>query len=229
MTTPVTRPKENVWNYQRPLALERTPLELKVVWQDHGKETVVAETRDGGACWKRCEHHRREMEDTGTYFIHLISHPPTYYIPEKDVDMSLLEKTSRSSFCEVRLALFPSTPLSALSSLLPNLLHPQWKGFAAYFNFLPPSDHPKIINRIWSYPAPTPGTTFEPITNHLSFYASSGGLSGEEGWACFVDGEKVVLQEGDASFGPLLFQPVSQREADLSVLKVLRRMGHVGN
>lgn len=153
MTTPVTRPKENVWNYPRPPALERTPLELKVVWQDHGKETVVAETRDG---WRLLE----------------TSHPPTYYIPEKDVDMSLLEKTSRSSFCE-------------------------WKGFAAYFNFLPPSDHPKIINRIWSYPAPTPGTTFEPITNHLSFYASSGGLSGEEGWACFVDGEKVVLQEGD--------------------------------
>ncbi|KAK4705946.1 hypothetical protein P7C70_g268, partial [Phenoliferia sp. Uapishka_3] len=99
------------------------------------------------------------------------THPPTYYIPPQDVDQSLLEKTARSSFCE-------------------------WKGAAAYFNFLAPDGGPTIQNRIWSYPKPTAGTKFAPIKDYLSFYAGSGATGGA-GWKCYVDGEEVQAQEGD--------------------------------
>ncbi|KAM0751867.1 DUF427-domain-containing protein [Meredithblackwellia eburnea MCA 4105] len=159
------RPKENVWDYPRPPALEPSPLELKVIWTDsEGKETIIASTRDG-------------------YRVLETSHPPTYYIPPKDVNVALLEKTNKSSFCE-------------------------WKGQASYFNFLPPSSAStpspsKVQNRIWSYPAPSRGTKFDPtIKDYFSFYASSkssatakDGSGGE--WRCFVDGEQVQAQDGD--------------------------------
>lgn len=53
------------------------------------------------------------------------------------------------------------------------------------------------MNRIWSYPSPTPG--FTPLKDYLSFYASTGQSKQVHGgeWRCYVDDEQVGVQEGD--------------------------------
>ncbi|MEM6517207.1 MAG: DUF427 domain-containing protein [Bacteroidota bacterium] len=68
------------------------------------------------------------------------SHPPTYYIPEADVDLNLLVKMeNKSSFCE-------------------------WKGSATYWAL---SSNPQAPIA-WSYAKPF--SEFESIKNHLAFY-----------------------------------------------------------
>ncbi|CAD6587646.1 MAG: mRNA-decapping enzyme subunit 2 [Tremellales sp. Tagirdzhanova-0007] len=110
-------------------------------------------------------------DTTEGYRVLETTHPPTYYLPPGALKVSL-QKTSKSSFCE-------------------------WKGQASYHTLQPPLSTIPIQNRIWSYPAPT--GSFSPIKDHLSFYASTGidkkKLGGE--WVCFVDDERVGLQEGD--------------------------------
>ena len=56
------------------------------------------------------------------------SHPPGYYIPQDDIDMSHLEASHRRSFCE-------------------------WKGEAAYWTVR--ADGNVARDAAWSYPAPT--------------------------------------------------------------------------
>lgn len=89
------------------------------------------------------------------------SHPPVYYIPVEDVRMDLLIPSARHTYCE-------------------------FKGEASYWSI-------RVGNHIsgdaaWSYPHPTP--PYEPLRDHLAFYAGGGA-------ECFVDGEKVAAQEGD--------------------------------
>lgn len=79
----------------------------------------------------------------------------------------------------------------------------QWKGVATYHNFLPPDGTPTVSNRVWSYPSPNANTKFQILAGYLSFYASSN--TETAGWECYVDGEKVVPQEGDVRDS---FQPV---------------------
>jgi uncharacterized protein (DUF427 family) len=68
----------------------------------------------------------------------------------------------------------------------------QWKGAAAYHSI---NVHgTEVHNRIWSYPKPTSG--FAPIKDYLSFYASAGRVKGGGDWACYVDDERVVAQDG---------------------------------
>ena len=71
------------------------------------------------------------------------SHPPTYYFPPGDVDMSLLKKNKNNSFCE-------------------------WKGTASYLDLQ--SDSIKIFNIGWFYECPN--KKFQSIKNYISFYAS---------------------------------------------------------
>ncbi|KDE04991.1 hypothetical protein, variant [Microbotryum lychnidis-dioicae p1A1 Lamole] len=148
---------ENVWDYPRPPALEKTPLRLRIVWTDEGQESVLADTTSGF----------RVLET---------SHPPTYYIPPKDVNTEWLTKSPRSSFCE-------------------------WKGQATYYNLQPPtSSQPLVKDRIWTYPNPTP--RFVNIKDYLSFYAASSSSNsrsekGKGQWKCFVGEEEVAPQEGD--------------------------------
>ncbi|KAK4688377.1 hypothetical protein P7C73_g1731, partial [Tremellales sp. Uapishka_1] len=99
------------------------------------------------------------------------SHPPTYYLPPSSLQRSLT-KTSRHTFCE-------------------------WKGNASYHSYQPPSSSAPISNRVWSYESPTPG--FTPIKDYVSFYASTGVDKTRAGgeWRCFVDDERVGVQEGD--------------------------------
>ncbi|SCZ90637.1 BZ3500_MvSof-1268-A1-R1_Chr1-3g02117 [Microbotryum saponariae] len=180
---------ENVWDYPRPPALEKTPLRLRIVWTDEeGQESVLADTMSG-------------------YRVLETSHPPTYYIPPKDVNTEWLTKSPRSSFCEV--SLYPPSWAEGLvfynhhAELHFRLLPPdrKWKGQATYYNLQPTtSSRPLVKDRIWTYSNPTP--RFVIIKDYLSFYAtSSSSNSRSEGgkgqWKCFVGEEEVVPQEGD--------------------------------
>ncbi|AXF04547.1 DUF427 domain-containing protein [Paraburkholderia hospita] len=69
-------------------------------------------------------------------------YPPVYYIPRKDVDIALLERTEHSTYCP-------------------------YKGDAAYFSI--PSGGEHAINAIWTYESPY--TAVEPIREHLAFYS----------------------------------------------------------
>ncbi len=67
---------------------------------------------------------------------------PVYYLPPADVRIDLLRRTNHQSVCE-------------------------WKGPASYHSLVLPGR--TIANAAWSYPEPSPG--FEPIRDHLAFYA----------------------------------------------------------
>ncbi len=71
-------------------------------------------------------------------------HAPTYYIPPSDVLTSVLVPIGRETFCE-------------------------WKGRAVYFDLV--LNGKRARNAAWAYPAPT--ARFEPIKDHLAFYATS--------------------------------------------------------
>jgi uncharacterized protein (DUF427 family) len=70
------------------------------------------------------------------------SHPPTYYIPPKNVRMDLLEATDRRTFCE-------------------------FKGSARYFT-LRVGDR-VAEDCAWTYPDPTPG--YAELRDHVAFFA----------------------------------------------------------
>jgi uncharacterized protein (DUF427 family) len=100
-------------------------------------------------------------ETTRAYRVLETSHPPVYYIPQEDIRMEFLSQTRQRSFCE-------------------------FKGEAVYWTIT--VGQARSQDAAWSYPHPTPG--FEPITDHLAFYASRVD-------SCVVDGEQVQPQAGD--------------------------------
>ncbi|SAK84925.1 hypothetical protein AWB82_05730 [Caballeronia glebae] len=102
-----------------PITIERNP--SRVVVTVAGR--IVADTRD--ALMLREAHY-----------------PPVFYIPRKDVDMALLERTDHSTYCP-------------------------YKGDAAYFSI--PSGGERAVDAIWTYESPFPAV--EPIRDHLAFYA----------------------------------------------------------
>ena len=69
------------------------------------------------------------------------NYPPVLYIPRKDADMSLLERTAHSTYCP-------------------------YKGDCAYFSI--PSGGERAINAVWTYEAPYDAVA--AIRNHLAFY-----------------------------------------------------------
>ena len=69
-------------------------------------------------------------------------YPPVFYVPKKDVDFALLERTEHSTYCP-------------------------YKGDAAYFSI--PSGGERAVNAIWTYESPYPAV--EPIREHLAFYS----------------------------------------------------------
>lgn len=78
--------------------MEKTALRLRVLWTGkNGVETVLADSTEGYRVLEtRC------VRSTGRgRELTRCSHPPTYYIPPKDVNTALLSKTARQSFCEV--------------------------------------------------------------------------------------------------------------------------------
>jgi uncharacterized protein (DUF427 family) len=62
----------------------------------------------------------------------------------------------------------------------------EFKGVARYHSLV--DGELRSVDAAWSYPDPVPA--FEAIRDHLAFYPS-------RVEACFVDGERVVTQEGD--------------------------------
>ncbi|TAU89813.1 DUF427 domain-containing protein [Rhizobium leguminosarum] len=69
------------------------------------------------------------------------SYPPVQYIPRKDVDMSLLQRTDHSSHCP-------------------------YKGDASYYSIIPGGERSK--NAVWTYEAPNAAVS--SIKDHLAFY-----------------------------------------------------------
>lgn len=115
-----TLPKEFVWDYPRPAVCEPFPGSLKIL-------------RPGGV-----------LAQTSKAFRTLeTSHPPSYYFPPEDVDMSRLVANGHRSFCE-------------------------WKGVAGYFDLRLGST--VVRNAAWAYAEPT--EPFQAIRGYLSFYAS---------------------------------------------------------
>ncbi len=66
---------------------------------------------------------------------------PVIYVPRDDIDMGLLEKTTRSTGCP-------------------------WKGKASYYSIK--TDKGVLDNAVWSYETPLPGVA--EIAGHLAFY-----------------------------------------------------------
>lgn len=69
------------------------------------------------------------------------AYPAVLYIPRKDVDMSLLERTDHSSYCP-------------------------YKGDAAYYSI--PSGGKRSVNAIWTYENPYDAVA--SIKEHVAFY-----------------------------------------------------------
>jgi uncharacterized protein (DUF427 family) len=117
---PVAPGQESVWDYPRPPRAEPTSRHIQIA---HGG-TNLAETSSS----------IRTLET---------SHPPTYYIPQSDIAMSLLTATDRTSFCE-------------------------WKGHAVYWTVAIAGSVFRDVG--WSYPDPTRG--FAMLRDHIAFYAA---------------------------------------------------------
>ena len=69
------------------------------------------------------------------------TYPPVQYVPRKDVDMSLLERTSHATYCP-------------------------YKGDCAYYSI--PLGGERSVNAVWTYEAPHEAV--ESIKSHLAFY-----------------------------------------------------------
>ena len=122
--------QESVWDYPRPPRLEPTAKRIQVKLGD----LIIADS-------------------TKAFRVLETSHPPSYYIPQADIRMDLMEPTSRHSVCE-------------------------WKGGASYWSLR--AGGKILVNVAWGYLEPTPG--FKPITGHLAFYLEplEGFVDGEQ-------------------------------------------------
>lgn len=112
--------QESVWDYPRPPRLEASARHVRIVHD--GK--VIADSR-------------RALRLLET------SHPPSWYIPPADLDMTLLRPRAGGSFCE-------------------------WKGHAEYWNVVAGGAPLAAVG--WSYPQPTPG--YAALKDHIAFYAA---------------------------------------------------------
>ncbi len=109
--------QESVWDYPRPPAL------------DASDESVVV--TNAGEQLAQSQSCLRVLETAG---------PPTYYIPEQDINWAQLVQIRHSSFCE-------------------------WKGQASYFAL---AEDPAGIPVAWLYADPS--RAFQALDRHASFY-----------------------------------------------------------
>ena len=101
-----------------PISIERNPNRIVVTVASQ----VVADTRDA-----------LTLREAG--------YPAVHYIPRKDVDMALLERTEHATYCP-------------------------YKGDCSYFSV--PRGGDRSRNAVWTYEAPYPAVTL--IKNHVAFY-----------------------------------------------------------
>jgi uncharacterized protein (DUF427 family) len=112
--------QESVWDYPRPPRLAPDIREVIVRW---GEREVARTSRAV-----------RVLET---------AHPPSFYLPWADVDLSLFREAAGSSLCE-------------------------WKGPARYWSLVDQDRH--LPGVAWSYPQPLPGA--EPLADCVACYAS---------------------------------------------------------
>ena len=112
--------QESVWDYPRPPKIEPDIRNVVVSI----KSFVIAESRK-------------------TIRILETSSPPVFYIPEKDIDLSKLEKGDGKSLCE-------------------------WKGLASYYNII--VGEIIVMNAGWKYENPFEG--YKEIRDYIAFYPS---------------------------------------------------------
>ena len=109
----------------------------------------------------RVEHAGAVIADTTTAWRVLeTSQPPAFYLPPADIAMDLLRPAAGRTYCE-------------------------WKGSASYYDVVVGAD--VVVEAGWCYRSPNPG--FEPITDHVAFYAQL--------LDCFVDDEPVAGNDGN--------------------------------
>jgi uncharacterized protein (DUF427 family) len=101
-----------------PITIEKTPQRVRVTVA--GK--TIADSRDALTL--------REA-----------SYPPVHYIPRKDVDFALLQRTAHTSHCP-------------------------YKGDASYYSIVPGGE--RSVNAIWTYETPHPAVA--QIKEHVAFY-----------------------------------------------------------
>ncbi len=123
--------KESVWDYPRP---PRVDSSAERIYIEFNKKRIA-----------QTERALRVLET---------SHPPTYYIPKEDVDLSVLVPNARRTVCE-------------------------FKGRAHYYDLV--SGERREVASVWEYPNPRPG--YEVLVDHLCFYPSrvDGPFKGEAG------------------------------------------------
>jgi uncharacterized protein (DUF427 family) len=112
--------QESVWDYPRPPA--QVP-EGRLIEVYHAGDLVAL--------------------SSSTYRVLETAHPPSFYIPPKDVNRELLSSAPGSSVCE-------------------------WKGAAQYWRL---SSDPNQGVVGWSYPDPT--SAFKSIRDYVSFYPAA--------------------------------------------------------
>jgi uncharacterized protein (DUF427 family) len=101
-----------------PITIERNP--ARIVVSVAGR--IVADTREA-------------------LMVREAAYPPVQYIPRKDVDMALLQRTDHSTYCP-------------------------YKGDCAYFSI--PLGDERSTNAVWTYEAPYAAVV--SIKDHLAFY-----------------------------------------------------------
>ena len=111
--------QESVWDYPRPPRLEPTSKRIQVIFGG----VPIADTQRA-------------------YRILETSHPPVYYLPPEDIDMSHLRPAAGGSFCE-------------------------WKGQASYFDVA--AGERVAGQAAWTYRQPALG--YEAIAGYIAFYA----------------------------------------------------------
>ncbi len=116
---PISPGQESVWAFPRPSIAQPTPAHIVI---EHAG-TIVADTRAS----------IRTLET---------SHPPSHYIPRRDIAPGLLRQAEGASFCE-------------------------WKGVAVYWDVV--IGDIELAGVGWSYPEPTP--PFAALRDHIAFYA----------------------------------------------------------
>jgi uncharacterized protein (DUF427 family) len=80
-------------------------------------------------------------DTTGALTLQEASYPAVQYIPRKDVNMALLERTDHATYCP-------------------------YKGDCAYFSI--PAGGARAVNAVWTYEAPYEAVA--GIKDHLAFY-----------------------------------------------------------
>ncbi|WP_213954599.1 DUF427 domain-containing protein [Variovorax sp. dw_954] len=110
--------QQSVWDFPRPPRIDADAREVMVLLGD----TEIART----------SHSLRVCETAS---------PPTWYLPQADVRMALLQPAAGASHCE-------------------------WKGEARYASVVTPEGRLDAV--AWFYPVPLPG--YEALRGHVAFY-----------------------------------------------------------